>query len=166
MHATILAIPAQRQDPPDEPEVRFMEAAAIRAARDPHVVVPGPHDRPRVHLSEGPGAPAGRAQTETVLTVETDATEPKTCRSADLSRIDAAGKETRREHRHGRRQARSPPAAPAPERMPAPTPTRSGRRPHASTSRAPSCRARRRPLPLVGLIGLASLAGAALLRRR
>src|SRR5215217_3147261 len=28
IHATVLAIPAQRQDVPDEPEIRFMEAAA------------------------------------------------------------------------------------------------------------------------------------------
>src|SRR5262245_20465740 len=28
VHATVLAIPAQRQDPPSEPEIRFMEAPA------------------------------------------------------------------------------------------------------------------------------------------
>jgi hypothetical protein len=162
MHATILAIPAQRQEPPDDPEVRFMETAANTPPAVKTWWYPG---RTIGHEFIYPKEQARRlaaSQSEPVLTVETDATSTEQMQTADLSRIDASGKETEvavttETRTTTRRTAEAQPA-------PRPTPER------VETSRVEETRTALPTtaglLPLVGLIGLASLAGAAIIRRR
>jgi hypothetical protein len=94
VHATVLAIPAQRLDPPDEPEVRFMEVAAnqppaIRTWWYPGRTIGHEFIYPKDHARR-----LAAAQTEAVLTVATDATTNETMQTADLARINAAGQET------------------------------------------------------------------------
>jgi hypothetical protein len=94
VHATVLAIPAQRLDPPDEPEVRFMETAANQPPAVRTWWYPG---RTIGHEFIYPKDQARRlatAQTEAVLTVATDATTNESMQTADLARINSAGQET------------------------------------------------------------------------
>ena len=90
IHATILAIPAQRMEPSDEPEVRFMEAAASQPAPIKTWWFPG---RTIGHEFIYPKDQAARlARTGgSVLTVATDATTTETMREAELARISSAG---------------------------------------------------------------------------
>lgn len=169
VHATILAIPAERQEPPEEPEVRFMEAAASQPPAIRTWWYPG---RTIGHEFIYPKDQARRlasAQTESVLTVDTDATDTDGMRTADLSRVDAAGTQTAEAEAEAEaaadaRQARAddldreePRATPAPRV----DDTRADRDfERTELPRTASV------MPLVGLIGLVSLAGAAFLRRR
>lgn len=168
MHATILAIPAQRQDPPDDPEVRFMETAANAPPAVKTWWYPG---RTIGHEFIYPKEQARRlaaAQSEPVLTVETDVTSTEQMQTADLSRIDASGKETEvAVTTETTTTTRRTEAQPAPERMPPPAPTRTieGETLRVEETRTELSRTSS-VLPLVGLIGLASLAGAAIVRRR
>lgn len=160
MHATILAIPAQRQDPPDDPEVRFMETAANTPPAVKTWWYPG---RTIGHEFIYPREQARRlaaVQSEPVLTVDSEVTSTEQMQTADLERIDAGGKETEvAVTTETRTTTRTP------ERQPAPAPTRT-----VETSRVEETRTAlpttASVLPLVGLIGLASLAGAAIVRRR
>lgn len=157
MLATILAIPAQRQDPPNEPEVRFMEAAAnqppaIRTWWYPGRTIGHEFIYPKSHARR-----LAAAQTESVLTVETDASATEQMQTADLSRIDAAGKETEVTVRTAEAQTTAPPTRTT---TPAPAQTARVEEPRTQLPRTAS------GLPLLGLIGLASLAAARLLRRR
>ena len=170
VHATILAIPAQRQDPPDDPEVRFMETVANAPPAVKTWWYPG---RTIGHEFIYPKAQARRlaaAQREPVLTVDTEMTSTEQMQTADLERIDAAGTETdvavTTETTTTRAERQAPPArTPAPDRMPAPAPTRT-----VETTRVEETRTALPTtaslLPLMGLIGIASLAGAAVIRRR
>jgi hypothetical protein len=93
MHATLLAIPAERQDPPEEPEVRFMETAAntppaIRTWWYPGRSIGHEFIYPKDHARR-----LATRQTEGVLTVTGDATGDA-MQTADLSRIGANGQET------------------------------------------------------------------------
>jgi hypothetical protein len=93
MHATLLAIPAQRQDPPDEPEVRFMETAAnvppaVRTWWYPGRKIGHEFIYPKEHARR-----LAARQRESVLTVATDATTNETMQTADLARINASGQE-------------------------------------------------------------------------
>src|SRR5919106_1274388 len=94
IHATILAIPAQRMDPSGEPEVRFMEVAANQPAAIKTWWFPG---RTVGHEFIYPREQALRlargARTE-VLTVATEATQMETMREAELARATAAGQTT------------------------------------------------------------------------
>jgi hypothetical protein len=175
VHATILAIPAQRQDPPDEPEVRFMETAANQPAAIRTWWYPG---RTIGHEFIYPKDQARRlaaAQTESVLTVDTDATATEQMQTADLSRIDAAGKETEvtvttAEAETARPATTTQPETPTRTAEAASEPTPAPRTTAVDTARVDETRTElprtASVLPLVGLIGLASLAGAALIRRR
>jgi hypothetical protein len=94
VHATVLAIPAQRLDPPSEPEIRFMESAANMPPAVRTWWYPG---RTVGHEFIYPKDQARRLaarQKESVLTVSTDATTNETMASADLARINAAGQES------------------------------------------------------------------------
>ena len=94
MHATLLAIPAQRQDPADEPEVRFMEAEANMAPAVRTWWYPG---RTIGHEFIYPKDQARRLaarQGEGVLTVAGDASGDDAMRTGDLTRIGATGQET------------------------------------------------------------------------
>lgn len=95
MHATVLAIPAQRQEPADEPEVRFMEAAANAAPAVRTWWYPGrsighefiyPKDQARRLAANQTG--------EGVLTTAGDASGDDAMKSGDLARIGANGEET------------------------------------------------------------------------
>jgi len=140
IYATILAIPAQRRDVPSDPEVRFMEAPAnqppaIRTWWYPGRSIGHEFIYPKDHARR-----LAANQKEGVLTVEGNVTGDE-MKTADLTRIDATGKET-----------------PTPEPTAAARPR--GDEPRTELPRTASA------LPLIGLIGLASLAGAAWLRRR
>jgi hypothetical protein len=88
IHTTVLAIPAQRRDPSDEPEVRFMEVAANQPAAIRTWWFPGRtigHEfiYPKVQatrLAKGAKGP--------VLTVATDADTAETMSDAELARIN------------------------------------------------------------------------------
>jgi FtsZ-interacting cell division protein ZipA len=88
IHATTLAIPAQRLEPADEPEVRFMEVAASQPAAIRTWWFPGrtvghefiyPKEQ-ATRLAKGAKAP--------VLTVATDANTADTMREAELARVN------------------------------------------------------------------------------
>ena len=78
MHATLLAIPAQRLDPAPEPEVRFMETAANTPPAVRTWWYPGRSIGHEFIYPESPGSPARRAlRRESVLTVAADATSDR-----------------------------------------------------------------------------------------
>jgi LPXTG-motif cell wall-anchored protein len=94
MHATLLAIPAQRQDPAPEPEVRFMETAAntppaIRTWWYPGRTIGHEFIYPREHARR-----LAARQSEGVLTVAGEASTTDAMQTADLARINASGEET------------------------------------------------------------------------
>lgn len=169
MHATILAIPAQRQDPPAEPEVRFMEAAANMPPAIRTWWYPG---RTIGHEFIYPKDQARRLaarQSEPVLTVAGSQTTTEDMQRADLSRIDGTGQEVtlraeadalkaEAEAVAARRADAQPPA-------PAPAPTRTADATRDDDTRTALPRTST-ALPLIGLVGLASLVGAASLRLR
>jgi hypothetical protein len=162
VHSTILAIPAQRQDPPSEPEVRFMEAAANMPPAIRTWWYPG---RTIGHEFIYPKEQARRLasrQSEPVLTVDTDATSAEQMQRADLERVGVNGQETAVTPDNARNaQTEAPRQAAA---QPAPEPMRS--EPQARTRARSELPRTASPLPLTGLIGLASLAGAVALRLR
>ena len=187
MHATLLAIPAQRMDPAQEPEVRFMETAAnlppaVRTWWYPGRSIGHEFIYPREHARR-----LALRQREPVLTVSTDATTTEQMQSADLARVNPAGQEnpwaadpTVAENTTAPAQSGAervtPPARttaqadrapmPQPERTPAPAPRTADTRPtRADTTRTELPRTAS-ALPLIGLVGLASLLGAGALRLR
>lgn len=92
--ATVLAIPAQRMEPPDEPEVRFMETAAnqppaIRTWWYPGRTIGHEFIYPKEHALR-----LAAREAEPVLTVATDATTTETMQTADLARVDRTGAES------------------------------------------------------------------------
>jgi hypothetical protein len=94
MHATLLAIPAQRQDPAPEPEVRFMETAAntppaIRTWWYPGRSIGHEFIYPKEHARR-----LAAAQRDSVLTVSSDSASVEDMQKADLARINAAGQES------------------------------------------------------------------------
>ena len=94
VHATMLAIPANRQDPAPEPEVRFMETAANQPPAIRTWWYPG---RSVGHEFIYPKQQARRlaaTQKEGVLTVADDASTTEQMQSASLSRINASGQES------------------------------------------------------------------------
>ena len=93
MHATVLAIPAQRMEPSDEPEIRFMEAEANMAPAVRTWWYPG---RTIGHEFIYPKAQARRLaarQTEGVLTTAGDAEGEEAMRSSELTRLSANGEQ-------------------------------------------------------------------------
>jgi hypothetical protein len=93
MHATLMAIPAQRLDPADEPEVRFMEAEAntppaIRTWWYPGRSVGHEFIYPKDHARR-----LAARQSEGVLTVAEESANEEQMRTAELSRIGKDGRE-------------------------------------------------------------------------
>src|SRR5687767_13978806 len=174
MLATILAIPAQRQDPPNEPVVRFMHAAANMPPAVKTWWYPG---RTIGHEFIYPKEQARRLaarQREAVLTVKTDVTTTETMQTADLARIDAAGVEAAISAETAAAEvARGTETAVT---TAAQATTTAARTAVDTTARAVETTVTETPrtslprtstvLPLVGLIGLASLFGAGALRLR
>jgi hypothetical protein len=94
MHATVMAIPAQRMEPAEEPEVRFMEAEANAAPAIRTWWYPG---RAIGHEFIYPKDQARRLaarQSEGVLTTAGNETSEDAMRNDDLARIGADGRET------------------------------------------------------------------------
>ena len=164
IQATLLAIPAQRQDPPSEPEIRFMEAAASMPPAVKTWWYPG---RTIGHEFIYPKEQARRLaarQREPVLSVKTEAASTDAMQTSDLERVngDTAASTTTTEQTRTADAApveRSAPPAPR-VRAPAPRVERPVEAERTELSRTAS------NLPLIGLIGVASLAMAAVLRRR
>jgi hypothetical protein len=175
LFATVMAIPSYQVGKPSaEPEIRFMEAPE----NSPHAIklwiYPG---RTTAHEFLYPRSQAtrlARATGEPVLTVRTEAPVTETVVDADMTRIDREGRDaaitaerrtleadagaTRADAAVQASSTTSAQVQPAPQRYdPAPAPrTRTDRRELPGTAS---------PLPLIALIGLASLAGGAWLRR-
>jgi hypothetical protein len=173
MHATLMAIPAQRMEPAEEPEVRFMEAEAdaapaIRTWWYPGRTIGHEFIYPKDHARR-----LAARQSEGVLTVTDDSATEEQMRTADLTRIDRDGREAAVEAERTaetEQAARTRPAQPASETTPAqarqaePTAERTVQ-PADAPARTELPRTAS-PLPLVALIGLGSLLGAGALRLR
>jgi hypothetical protein len=188
MLATLLAIPAERQDPPSEPEIRFMESSANLPPAVRTWWYPGrtighefiyPKDQAR--------RLAARAS-EPVLTVAGDQTSTEDMQTAELARINGAGEQTAMNGESSQRTTAADTTAadrsaatsqpPATEPTPAPAPRVAAPAPRverpvtADTSAARTTTERTElprtasALPMVALLGVASLAAAAALRRR
>jgi hypothetical protein len=166
MHTTLLAIPAQRQDPPDEPEIRFMEGPANMPPAIRTWWYPG---RTIGHEFIYPREQARRlaaAQTEPVLTVTGNEATAEEMAGAELTRVGradeesaAATRDTANADRTAESAVRQQPAerrTPPPE--PAPARTERVEEPRTELPRTASA------VPLVGLVGLLSLGVAAAVR--
>jgi hypothetical protein len=94
MHATLMAIPAQRMEPAEEPEVRFMEAEASAAPAIRTWWYPGRSIGHEFIYPKDHARRLAARQSEGVLTTAGDATGDEAMRSGDLARIGADGRET------------------------------------------------------------------------
>jgi hypothetical protein len=91
IHATVLAIPAQRLEPADDPEVRFMEVAANQPAAIRTWWFPGRTIGHEFIYPKEQALRLARGSSSSVLTVATDSTQTETMREAELNRASAAG---------------------------------------------------------------------------
>jgi LPXTG-motif cell wall-anchored protein len=186
--ATVLAIPAQRVQPSDEPEVRFMEVAAnqppaIRTWWFPARTIGHEFIYPKEQAMR-----LARGANSSVLTVTSDANTTETMREAELARINEGGqtaqvsagtqaREVSGRRIAGRTKVTTPPPAES-EATTVPQRTAVTQRPVETTTAAPptsteSVRTTRTALPHTGsyvpllvVLGLGSLMGAAALRVR
>jgi hypothetical protein len=94
MHATLLAIPAQRMEPAEEPEVRFMEAEANAAPAIRTWWYPGRSIGHEFIYPKDHARRLAARQSEGVLTTAGDVTGDEAMRTAELARIGADGRET------------------------------------------------------------------------
>lgn len=94
MHATVMAIPAQRMEPADEPEVRFMEAEADAAPAIRTWWYPGRSIGHEFIYPKDHARRLAARQSEGVLTTAGDTTGDDAMRSGELARIGADGRET------------------------------------------------------------------------
>ena len=181
MHATLMAIPAQRMEPADEPEVRFMEAEAnmapaIRTWWYPGRTIGHEFIYPKDHARR-----LAARQSEGVLTVSGDASTEEQMRTAELSRIGADGREAAVDAEMRAENQTATPAQTARARTPAQTspaqPATSEQAQQPDTRRTADTTATdtpvrtelprtASPLPLFALLGLGSLVGAGALRLR
>ena len=178
IHATILAIPAQRMDPADEPEVRFMEVAANMPAAIRTWWFPGRTIGHEFIYPKEQALRLARGARSEVLTVATDATTTETMREAELARATAEGQTTVATTTTTTREVTGTafPGQSAPTTVPQSTAVT--QREVETTTPAPAMSTESVTttrtelprtatfLPLVGLFGLGSLAGAAALRLR
>lgn len=167
IHATILAIPTQRDKPSDEPEVRFMETAANQPAAIRMWWFPGRTIGHEFIYPKDQAARLARGTSTSVLTVATEATTTETMREAELARITG--------------ETQVAVIEPAPTTPSAPTtvpqavevtqrPVETEPAPAITTEPVDTTRAELPRtatfLPLLGLLGLGALAGSAALRLR
>lgn len=186
IHCTILAIPAQRMDPSDEPEVRFMEVAANQPAAIKTWWYPGRTIGHEFIYPKDQALRLARGASTSVLTVATSATTTETMREAELARAEASGQtvastttttEVSGTAFPGRTTVEAEVAATtrsAPTTVPQSTAVT--QRPVETSAPAMSTESVTTTrttlprtatfLPLVGLFGLSSLAGATFLRSR
>jgi LPXTG-motif cell wall-anchored protein len=174
MHATLMAVPAERQDPADEPEVRFMEAAANTAPAIRTWWYPGRSIGHEFIYPKDHARRLAARQSEGVLTVSDDAAGEDQLRTAKLARIGKDGREAavNAEARSETTRARAE-TTPAPATSAARTEEVTPRTTADTTAaRRENARPRKElpqtasPLPLFALLGLGSLAGAGALRLR
>ena len=167
MHATLLAIPANRLDPAQEPEVRFMETAAKMPPAIRTWWYPGRSIGHEFIYPKDQARRLAARQREPVLTVASDASSAEDMQKADLARINATGQETTAANANAQ-------AAPPARTAPAPVMTTSDATRDDMPRTAPARPERTRTalprtaslLPLIGLLGLGSLVGAGALRFR
>jgi hypothetical protein len=88
IHTTVLAIPAQRLEPSDEPEVRFMEVAANQPAAIRTWWFPGRTIGHEFIYPKEQATRLAKGGKGSVLTVATDANTADTMRDAELARIN------------------------------------------------------------------------------
>ena len=176
MHATLLAIPAQRQEPPNEPEVRFMETAANLPPAIRTWWYPGRSIGHEFIYPKDQARRLAAKQREPVLTVASNASTTEQMQSADLERINATGQESavNSSLQSTRGESTTPTsttsstgqtassAQASTTRMPETTTTDTTR----ANARRTSLPATASPIPLAGLLGLGSLLGAGVLRFR
>ena len=93
LHATVLAIPAQRQDVREEPEIRFMETAANMPPAIRTWWYPGRSIGHEFIYPKSQARRLAQRQTEPVLTVAGDETSTEQMLTADLSRVSPSGEE-------------------------------------------------------------------------
>ncbi len=177
--ATLLAIPAQRLEASDQPEVRFLEVAANQPPAIRTWWFPGRTTGHEFIYPKDQAMRLARAGNTTVLTVATDANTTDTMREAELARINEAGANsgvTVTENQatgtavSGRTTQTAVNTPPPRESAPVTVP----QAPSVTTRRVDTTAQARRSelphtatfLPLVGLFGLGSIAGAAALRLR
>ncbi len=89
--ATVLAIPAQRMAPSDDPEVRFMEVAANQPPAIRTWWFPGRTIGHEFIYPKEQAMRLARGANSSVLTVASDANTTETMREAELARISEAG---------------------------------------------------------------------------
>ena len=177
MHATLMAIPAQRQDPANEPEVRFMEAEANTAPAIRTWWYPGRSIGHEFIYPKDQARRLAARQSEGVLTVSDDSATEDQMRTAELARIGKDGREAalnakaRSENTQGRAQPSPTPNTPAARTETTPK-TAAARTAGTTAAQREEARARTElprtasPLPLFALLGLGSLVGAGALRLR
>ncbi len=88
IHTTALAMPAQRLEPSDEPEVRFMEVAANQPAAIRTWWFPGRTVGHEFIYPKDQATRLAKSGKTPVLTVATDANTAETMRDAELARIN------------------------------------------------------------------------------
>jgi hypothetical protein len=181
---TALSIPAQRMEPSEEPEVRFMEVAANQPAAIRTWWFPGRTIGHEFIYPKDQAVRIARGIKGTVLTVATDATTTETMREAELARINEAAQTTAvdttaKTQVSGTavRGVTTPPPAETPAttvpqstavtqrpvETPDQTPARSTESVETTRTELPRTATF---LPLVALVGFGSLLGAAALRLR
>ena len=94
MHATLHAIPAQRMEPSNEPEVRFMEAEANMAPAIRTWWYPGRSIGHEFIYPKDHARRLASRQSEGVLTVSGDASSDEAMNTAELTRLGKDGRET------------------------------------------------------------------------
>jgi hypothetical protein len=192
--ATLLAIPAQRLQAADDPEVRFMEVAANQPAAIRTWWFPGRTVGHEFIYPKDQATRLARATKSPVLTVATDASTTESMRDAELARVNESAETSTFSAEQtasaptgtsvsGRASAETqtavntpPPAGTARTTMPQSQAVT--QRPVETTTPAPATTTEpvvtertalprtATVLPLVALLGLGSLAGAAALRIR
>jgi hypothetical protein len=171
--ATIMAIPYHSNDrPSDEPQVRFLETRAADGAAPSNAIkiwfYPGTSTGHEFIWPRNRAMTLAKASGETVLTTKTEAED------SELSRINAAGTDS---EANLTAQASPENAAAQPTQEPAPVREPVGAITGGRTEPAPAPAPEPEPadrtdlpataglLPLLALIGAASLAGSRMLRR-
>jgi hypothetical protein len=185
MHATLFAIPAQRPEPADEPEVRFMEAAADAAPAIRTWWYPGRSIGHEFIYPKDQARRLAARERDGVLTVAGESTGDEAMKTGALARVDAGGQEAAVTAEAAVETTNDRVATAATEDTTNAAPSGAGSTPDVSSQartaeppRAASARTdgtaeRERTelprtaslLPLVGLLGLGSLIGAVVLRR-
>ena len=191
VYATLMAIPAYTTNrPPDKPEVRFMESPASQANAIKIWFYPGNATGHEFVYPRNQALKLAKASGESVLTTKSDKDVTSTVAESDLTRVNPEGQDVaadmsrQRASENARSEmgetatqsasARASATSQQPDTPPPSATTRQTGTPGATgTSGTATTAARTRRslprtagvLPLIGLIGLGSLAGSHIVRR-